>query len=315
MATVRVVTPGLFTTVQDGGRWGWQAVGVAVAGAMDARALRLANALAGNHASAAALEVTLAGPELEFEDARKIAICGAAFAVRAGGADHETPAVLDMSPGDRLWFGARRRGGRAYVAVRGGIDVPTVFGSRSTHVQSRLGGFHGRALSPGDVLPLGDPEQAHMGRRRAWHPSAILPPLVLPGDSSRLRVLPGPHIDLFEPGTLDRIQSTAFVVGGDSDRMGCRLDGPRLAALGGEWLSRPTVAGDIQVPPGGQPIVLLADRQSTGGYPVLATVISADVGLAGQLVPGDHVTFEVCSRREALAALVSEERLLMAWEC
>ena len=189
-------------------------------------------------------------------------------------------------------------GGRAYVSFAGGIDVPPILGSRSTHVRIRMGGVEGRALRAGDVLPLGvPPQRAAGGTMRTKTVSG----------GARLRVMSGPQDEFFPSGALHVLVGTRFVVTNDSDRMGFRLTSDRrIARLEREMISDATVAGAVQVPASGQPILLMADRQTTGGYPQIAVVITADLPLAGQLVPGDWVEFELCSRAEALAALVAQ---------
>jgi antagonist of KipI len=307
---IRVIKAGMLTTIQDRGRWGLQARGVPVAGPMDPVSHRLANALVGNDAGAAALEITLVGPTLEFEDERVIAVAGAEFEMTLDHRAVPVNAPFVVSARSRLRFGARRLGARAYLAVAGGIDVPPTLGSRSTHLISAMGGVAGRTLRGGDRLPLGD---ASRGRGSA---AALSQPLVpLPDHRARLRVLPGPQQDRFSDDALDVLQSGPYVVGHNSDRMGFRLDGPRLThARGADIISDATPLGVLQVPASGQPILLMADRQTTGGYPKIATVITADISLAGQLGPGDTIEFAVCEPREAVAALISQERALMAIE-
>jgi antagonist of KipI len=308
---VRVIKPGMLTTVQDRGRWGLQSRGVPVAGPMDPVSHRLANALVGNDADAAALEITLLGPELEFEVERVIAVAGADFDMTLDSKPVAMNAPFIVSAESRLRFGARRLGARAYLAIAGGIAIPPTLGSRSTHLISALGGFDGRALRAGDRLPLGDPARAP--RRTAPALSEWLVPL--PGHHARIRILPGPQADYFAPDALDLLQSKPYVVGQNSDRMGFRLSGPRLPhARGADIISDATPLGVLQVPASGQPILLMADRQTSGGYPKIATVISADISVAGQLGPGDTIQFAVCDMREAMAALIAQERALMAIE-
>jgi antagonist of KipI len=308
---VRVIKPGMLTTVQDRGRWGLQSRGVPVAGPMDPVSHRLANALVGNDADAAALEITLLGPELEFEVERVIAVAGADFDMTLDSKPVAMNAPFIVSAESRLRFGARRLGARAYLAVAGGIAIPPTLGSRSTHLISALGGFEGRALRAGDRLPLGDP--AHAPRRTAPALGESLVPL--PDHHARIRVLPGPQADYFAPDAFDLLQSKPYVVGQNSDRMGFRLSGPRLThARGADIISDATPLGVLQVPASGQPILLMADRQTSGGYPKIATVVSADISVAGQLGPGDTIQFVVCDMREAMAALIAQERALMAIE-
>jgi len=209
--------------------------------------------------------------------------------------------------GSVLRFGVRRTGARAYVAFDGGIAVPPRLGSRSTHVLSRLGGLSGRALAAGDRLSLGDP--------RAAPPSRPVDLPRVPGErGARVRVLPGPQEDeFFTADALDELQRVRFQVGGQSDRMGYRLTGGALPRVAGrEMISDATFTGGLQVPPSGEPILLMADRQTTGGYPQVATVISADLPQVAQLAPGDWIAFQVCTRAEALAALVAQEGKLLA---
>jgi antagonist of KipI len=309
-ASVSVIKPGMLTTVQDMGRWGFQARGVPVAGPMDPVSHRLANALVGNGRDAALLEVTLLGPELEFEDERLIAVTGADFDLSLDGRPAPLRAPFTVSAGSRLRFGARRLGARAYLAVSGGITVTPILGSRATHLVSIMGGVSGRALIAGDRLPLGVSSRFS----RAALP---LPPA---GESrsdphATLRVLPGPQLEYFQPDAMAVLQSAPYVVGKDSDRMGFRLEGPRLThARPVEIISDATPLGVLQVPASGQPILLMADRQTTGGYPKIATVIAADMAIAGQLAPSDTITFAVCTAAEALKALITQERALMAVE-
>src|SRR5262245_59020155 len=307
---VRVIKPGMLTTIQDRGRWGLQARGVPVAGPMDPASHRLANALVGNDGDAATLEITLLGPELEFEAERVIAVAGGEFEMTLDNKPVPMHAPFIVSAESRLRFGARRRGARAYLAMAGGIAIPPTLGSRSTHLTSALGGFDGRALRTGDLLPLGNPADA---RRTAPALTESLVPL--PDHHARIRVLPGPQVDYFGPDAIELLQSKPYVVEQNSDRMGFRLSGPRLPHLrGADIISDATPLGALQVPASGQPILLMADRQTSGGYPKIATVISADISVAGQLGPGDTIEFAVCDTREAMAALIAQERVLMAIE-
>ena len=311
MTDVLVIKPGMLTTIQDLGRWGFQSRGVPVAGPMDVWSHRLANALAGNTPDAATLEVTLLGPELEFDDARAIAIAGAEFDVTVDGLSAPWRARFTVSAGSRLRFGRRLRGARAYIAIAGGIDVALVLGSRATHLASAMGGMNGRRIESGDRLPLGDP----MPARRSPSASALSPTAPLAEGHARIRVLPGPQTEHFTDEALRILQSAPYTIGLTSDRMGFRLEGAPLAyARGTDIISDATPIGALQVPSSGLPILLMADRQTTGGYPTIATVITADVGVAGQLGPGDAISFVVCSASEAMAALIAGERVLMAVE-
>ena len=308
MASVRVLRPGLLTTVQDTGRWGLQGRGVPPAGPMDPWSHRLANALVGNPAEAATLEITLKGPEVEFEDERIVAVAGAHFAIEVDGKGQSPNTAFTVPAGARLRIGSRRAGARGYFAVTGGFATPTVLGSRSTHLVSRLGGLAGRQLAAGDSLPLGPLIRLQPGQRGTT-------PLPASDGPTRVRVLPGPHVHRFSPDALDQLQSSPYTVGTDSDRMGFRLTGPCLRhANGADIISDATPMGVLQVPASGQPVLLMADRQTTGGYPNLATVITADIGLAGQLAPGDRIQFEACTIEAAMAALIKREQAQMAVE-
>ncbi|MBI3491950.1 MAG: biotin-dependent carboxyltransferase family protein [Acidobacteria bacterium] len=300
----------MLTTIQDAGRWGFQARGVPVAGPMDSVSHRVANALVGNDPGAATLEITLLGPELEFESERVVAVAGAEFELALDGRPARVNAPFVVAAGSHLQFVARRRGTRAYLAVSGGVATPIVLGSRATHLVSAMGGCGGRALKAGDRLPLGDSAPG------ATSAHALAAPVVaLPEGDATLRVLPGPQDDYFAADALDALQSAPYVVGPNSDRMGFRLEGPRLAhARGADIISDATPLGALQVPASGQPILLMADRQTTGGYPKIATVITADMATAGQLGPGDAISFVACTARDALAALIAQERALMALE-
>ena len=307
---VRVIKAGMLTTIQDRGRWGLQSRGVPVAGPMDPCSHRVANAIVGNRADAATLEVTLVGPELEFEDERVLAVAGAEFELTVDGRGRQHAAPFLVSAGATLRFGARIRGARAYLAVAGGVAVPPTLGSRATHLISGMGGLDGRALRAGDLVPLGEPPAHAPLPDRAV--AAVTP---LPEGAARIRVLPGPQMECFVDHALETLQSEPYLIGGKSDRMGFRLQGPRLEhARGADVISDATPLGVLQVPASGLPILLMADRQTTGGYPKIATVITADISVAGQLAPGDSISLSVCSPREALAALIAQERALMAVE-
>jgi antagonist of KipI len=303
VASLRVIRPGMLTTVQDLGRWGHQADGVPVGGPMDVYSHRLANRLVANDDRAAALEITLIGPELEAAGDVVCAVAGAEFELRAGGRPVPWGRAFELTSGSRLRFGRRLAGVRASLAVRGGIDVPAVLGSRATSLVSRVGPFGGRALAAADVLPVGRLQASTM-------PGTIAYSLPLPQGGARLRALVGPHEQVFTPRAIDQFFSAPFTVTLAANRMGYRLEGPLLAQTGRDVLSDATPFGSVQVPRAGQPILLMADRQTTGGYPRIATVISADLPLAGQLAPGDWIRFAPCTRAEALDALQRQERRL-----
>jgi antagonist of KipI len=289
----------MLTTIQDLGRWGRQGSGVPVAGPMDVYSHRVANRLVGNDENAAALEVTLVGPELEADGELQCAVAGARFELFAGSAPVQMHQLFTLGRGERLRFGPRTTGARATLAVRGGFDVEATFGSRATSLISRIGPLDGRPLMAGDVLTTGFPLP---GRGRDTGAPPV--PLPLPRGGARLRVIRGPHESMFTSAAYDALFGARFTVTPNSNRMGYRLEGPTLEHKDrADILSDATPFGSLQVPASGQVILLMADRQTTGGYPKIATVISADLPLAGQLAPGDWIEFEPCARGAAIEAL------------
>lgn len=304
--SLEVLTPGLFTTVQDSGRCGQQRYGVPVAGAMDAFALRAANALVGNPPDAPALEMTLAGPSLQFNADALIAITGADLGAVLHTPEVEAwPAPLAMAlyvrRGSLLEFDGRQSGCRAYLAVAGGLAVPPVMGSGSTYVTGAFGGYRGRALQAGDFIPVGASVQHLPTLAGRGLPADRLPPY---SENPTVRVVLGPQEDYFTAEAVDTLLSDAYSLSTTSDRMGLRLQGPPLVHRAApEIISSGITLGAIQVPPDRQPIVLTADRQTVGGYPVIATVIRADIPLLAQCVPGvSRIRFRRVSIAEAQSA-------------
>jgi antagonist of KipI len=302
---IQVIQSGWCTTIQDTGRHGYQHYGVSPSGAMDRQSLVIANRLVGNHDEAAALEITIVGPELLFEADGVLAITGADLSPAIDGQSVPLWTTLAVRAGSRLTFGQRRRGARSYLAVAGSFDVPLMWGSRSTHVSSCTGGFHGRTLTGADRLQIGlvEREQPRIG--------ATLNPGRRPiyADSPTLRVIAGPQ--WADAAALSVLTSTPYRVTSRSDRMGYRLEGHRIPADPTQHrISDGTAMGALQIPPDGCPILLMADRPTTGGYPKIATVISADLPHAAQLGPGDRVGFRITSLNEAEAALANQWRQL-----
>lgn len=289
---VIAVRPGMMTSVQDGGRHGLQHLGVPVAGPMDWWSYQAANRLAGNEDGAAALEVTLLGPELEFTRSATVAVIGANFELTLSGTPVPMNQPFAAAAGDRLTFGARTTGARAYVAVGGGFGAPVVMGSRATHVKGALGGHEGRILRRGDTLPLAG---AHT-RAIAPRPVNVRVPHLPAPAPAVLRAIEGP-----EPAG-DAFWDSTFVISPQSDRMGYRLDGPVLEGSGSQ-LSSGVAMGTVQVTPSGTCVLLMADRATSGGYPRAATVITADLPIAGQLAPGDTLQFRRATLTESRSAL------------
>jgi antagonist of KipI len=321
--TVRVVRPGLLATVQDLGRAGGQRHGIPIGGAMDTFALRVANLLVGNAEGDAALEVTLAGPTLAFEREALLAIGGADLGAAADGVPLPRWHPVRVPAGACVSLGAARDGCRAYVAIAGGVDVPAVLGSRSTFARARIGGLDGRALRAGDAFPVGAPSPlaariaAALGPERAepramvahWGAGASL----LPRYSARpvVRLVPGAHLGALTARAREALTGEEFRVAPASDRMGYRLQGPALALSAPlELLSEGVAFGTVQLPPGGSPIVLMADRQTTGGYPRLGEVASVDLPLLAQLRPGDRLRFRAISLEEAQALYLAREQAI-----
>jgi len=301
-----VQDPGPLTTVQDLGRPGHLRVGIPGSGPMDRWAFVVANRLVGNPDGAAALECTLIGPRLEFTDDRVVAVTGAPMdASLAGGA---APAwrSLAVRAGDVLRLGPARAGVRAYLAVSGGIETPPALGSRSTYVRGALGGVDGRSLKKGDRLPLGPPTPARPARLRA----DAVPDY---GGEPRIRAVLGPQDDRFTARGIEAFFTGPYEMLPQSDRMGARFRGPAIEHVRGhDIVSDGIPLGGVQVVGDGQPIVLLVDRQSTGGYTKIATVCSFDIGRLAQVKPGQRVRFARVSVGEAHAILRTERARLAA---
>lgn len=294
---IEIVKPGLQTTVQDGGRRGYQAYGVPVCGAMDWQALALANILAGNPWEEAALEICALGPTIAFREDCIFALAGADFSATLNGQPLEPNGAFLAYKGDVLEMGACKGGFRAYLAVSGGFDIPSVMESRSTCLSASFGGFQGRALKSGDQIGLRAPQLWLRGlpdRKTVWKYDPEAP----------VRVILGPQHEAFSQQGLDTFFSSEYRLGAQCDRMGCRLEGAKIELQEGvspNIISDGVVMGSIQVP-NGQPIVMMADRQTTGGYVKLGTVITADLPLVAQKRPGDRLRFSCVTVREGQLA-------------
>lgn len=301
---LRVVQPGILTTVQDIGRPQAVAAGVPHGGAMDRFAHVAANLLVDNDRSLATLECTLVGPKMVAERACVIAITGGDLAPTINGDAISMWTSVAMAPGDELAFGSRPSGARAYIAVAGGVLGDRWLGSLSTNLMSARGGMHGRALVAGDMIAAGETwQQPAAGRTLGEeHRPAY-------GDHG-LRVIRGPHFARLTAESQHALWDATFSLNPNSNRMGYRLDGVRLDAPGEELLSFSLVAGVIQLPAGGQPILLMADHQTAGGYPVIATVTSASMPVAAQLGPGDDLRLVETSIEDALRARAAQRAAL-----
>jgi antagonist of KipI len=334
--SLRVARAGALATVQDLGRIGLQHLGIVPGGAMDPVSHRVANALVGNPARAATLEVGLSGPELAFDEDALVALHGARFAAEIDGAPLPQSRPVLVRRGARLRIARAKAGCFGYLAVAGGIDVPPVLNSRSTHLAGGFGGWRGRLLQREAVLPL-VPDAAALGAARfaratrhrrliaagrcetvGWFaPAATLPE----HDAPVVRAMEGVHAALVDEAARAAFFAERWRIAPDSNRMGFRLLGPKLGlAAPTEILSQATCLGTVQVPPGGQPIVLMADHQTTGGYPKIAEVIAADVPMLAQLAPGASLRFgaatlaEADAAREALGTRVDTLVQRILWE-
>ena len=303
---MRILDPGPQTTVQDLGRFGQLRYGIPPSGPVDGFAFVLANRLVGNPDGAAGLECTLVGPRFEVSASCAVAVTGADMPVTVNGREAPGWTTLVLRPGDAVKLGPARSGVRSYVAFSGGLDVPPVMGSRSTYLRGRLGGLEGRALRKEDRLRVVTAPPARPWRvaRRAL-PDYTGEPTV--------RVVLGPQADRFTKKGLDALLGSAYAMLPQSDRMGARLSGERIThARGHDIFSDGIALGSIQVPGDGQPIVLLVDRQSTGGYTKVATVCSFDVGRVGQVRPGQSLRFRAVTVHEAHRLLREHDAVLEA---
>jgi antagonist of KipI len=304
--SVLVVRAGFFTSVQDLGRSGFREHGISLGGALDPHAMRIANLLVGNDPAAAGIETTLGRVRLRFDDQRLIACCGGAVEVSVGATAVPAGRPAVVAAGDEVFITAPERGARAWLAISGGVDVPLVLGSRSTDLRARFGGWDGRALRDGDVLPLGEPPDAlridsTWGARQVWAQTGTR--------AAILRIVRGAEWERFTRSARAAFLNEQFTVTEEADRMGARLDGPKLGRdTDAELLSEAVAPGTIQVPPNGAPIVLLGDCQTIGGYPKLAHVITVDMPIAAQLRPGDPVRFAAVALGDAHALLRERER-------
>jgi biotin-dependent carboxylase-like uncharacterized protein len=297
---IHVQSPGMFTTVQDLGRYGYGPLGVSPSGAADPISLRIGNLLVGNPQTSGALEMTLLGGTFAFPDGATIALAGSDFGATVDGQAVPMHTAREVRPGEVLKTGPTRSGARCYLCVAGGIAVKPLLGSASTHILSGLGGFEGRALRKGDVLEIG----ASINPLRHLNAAAFekfTPRKVL-------RTTIAPQTDWFTADSLQRFYDSAYTVTEESNRMGLRLHGPPLdPPNSGHMTSEGVALGAIQVPSRGQPIILFVEQQTTGGYPKIANIIAADLASIGQLRPRDEIRFELVSPETARALIREQE--------
>ena len=328
MNRVHIIRAGLYSTLQDRGRAGFRHLGVPLSGAMDQISHELANRIVGNSVDAVTIEMTLTGDEIEFVEDTLIAITGADMSPVLHDKHDSSQSVAQHCPivipaGSHIRFQAARRGCRCYVAIAGGIDVPVVMGSRSTLLRSAFGGYNGRMLTAGDDLAIGVPSET--GRKTFERLSAELSdngrtvkahwfvrPVDLPNpDHATLRIVSGTHTSRLTPSGLDRLVNSEFRVASQSDRMGYRLTDQQIELEHHEeLLSEGVTPGTIQLPPDGNPILLMADCAPTGGYPRIGHVVSADLGIAAQLRPGQLVRFAMVTLDQA-QVFYRQQRLIL----
>ncbi|MCT1525212.1 5-oxoprolinase subunit C family protein [Sphingobacterium hotanense] len=303
---ISVTKPGLLSTIQDLGRWGFQRYGVPVSGAMDRLALRLGNILLGNDEADAAIECTWTGPSLRFDREQLIAITGANLFPKLNGEEIAMWKPIYVPKDGVLSFGkAETDGCRAYICFYGGLDVPLVLGSRATYMNGKMGGVNGQALVKGDQIPF--LKSLELGQSTFnWSMDCSLYPNLA---SRRIRIMAGPHADRLESESLSDLFSQAFEISNASDRMGYRLKSKVLDLRDKrELLSSGVTYGTIQLPADGQPIILMADHGTTGGYPIIGQVASIDLPLLAQLKPGEQIRFEEISMQQAQHLLLEREQ-------
>ncbi|NRS51814.1 biotin-dependent carboxyltransferase family protein [Brevibacillus sp. HB2.2] len=322
--SIEVITPGLCTTVQDTGRFGFQQVGVSVSGGMDRQAVQIANMLVGNQQTDAVLELTMRGPSLLFHKDMLIAICGGDFNVTINDRSVLPNRAVWIRSGSILKFGLAKEGCRAYLAVAGGWDVPVVMGSRSTNLRGSFGGFAGRMLAAGDKLiqsPPGAFSQflANQLEKKAgavpfYQANWFIPSSTfVKNGEAVVRVIQGEQFADFSEKSRRSFFEQTYQVSPQSDRMGYRLTGPALELTQSiELISAAVTIGTIQVPPNGQPIILMADRQTIGGYPKIGYVPTIDLPIVAQLRPGEKIHFQEISLRDAQKELIERESWIKA---
>ena len=308
MSLIEVQSPGLQTTVQDLGREGFGPMGVSPSGAADPIALRIGNRLVGNAEGAAALEMTLVGGTFLFPERSVVALTGSDFGATLDDVVVEMWTAVEVRAGQTLKMGPTRSGARCYLCVRGGMDVKLFLGSASTHLLSSLGGYDGRALRKGDVLRIrsagGTFRTFRKQRLSGWALKQLSPRKVL-------RVTAGPQSDWFPEEAHKNFYSATYRLAEESNRMGLRLEGPPITSTsGGEMISEGVSLGAVQITASGLPIILFVEQQTTGGYPKIANVISADLHSLGQLRPRDEIRFEAVGFAAARALLIEQEKLL-----
>ena len=301
---IQIINGGFLTTIQDMGRYGYQETGMSVSGVMDTRAASLANILVGNDTNEAVIEITMMGPTMKFTEDEIIAVTGGDLGAKIDGKPVERYRAVLVKAGQTLSFMGMYGGSRAYIAFAGGLNIPVVMGSRSTNIKCGLGGFKGRRLLDGDYISF--------RAKRRYLPYFLSRSLDLnefDQDNITLRVIMGPQDDAFTAAGKETFLSSEYVVTSEFDRMGCRLEGPFIASKSTTDIISDGIAfGSVQVPSHGKPIILLADRQTTGGYAKIATVISVDIPKLVQRKTDHKVKFQAVTVEEAQELLALEAK-------
>lgn len=314
--SVKVLHPGLLTTIQDIGRFGSQKYGVIASGAMDTYSLRIGNLLVGNKENEAGLEITLFGTTLEFEKDAYISITGGDLQATIDGVKAPLWCPISIKKHSILKFQSAIKGSRAYVTFAGGIQVPEVMGSKSTYLRANIGGLEGRALRKGDILSIAglSSDTSELIKQTEldfskW--SVNYNELMEFNKHQEIRVIRGTEFDRFKPESQTTFFQEPFTLTVQSDRMGYRLEGPPISIMDNfELLSEGVTFGTVQIPSSGQPIILMADRQTTGGYPKIAQVITADLPTLAQLQPTSTIQFKEVTLEEAEQLLIQKEQLI-----
>ena len=294
MNSIKIIKPGLLTTIQDKGRWGYQKFGMNVAGVMDDFATRIANLLIGNDEYEAVLEITLMGVEILFNCDEVISITGSNMNPKLNGSPVPMWTSLLVQAGDKLSSSGAVSGLRTYIAFSRGFEVPEIMGSKSTYTRGKLGGFEGRKLNKDDTIKLGEKKISEWG--------SYLPEKEKPVYDKHkiIRVVLGPQDDYFHQEEIDVFLNSTYTITSEADRMGYRLEGPKINHINAaDIVSDGITIGSIQIPGHGSPIIMMADRQTTGGYTKIATVITPDLSILGQMSPGNTMKFEMVSVEES----------------
>ncbi len=311
MTSMKVIAPGPLSTVQDAGRFGYMSTGFSPNGAMDPTAMRIANLLVGNLPGEGVIEMTMLGMTVTFDGTAVIALTGADMQAFLNDEEEPLPtyAAIEVHKGDTVKMGAAQKGMRGYLAVAGGFDIPFVMGSLSTNLKCGLGGFEGRKLKNGDVLGLRQEVSLAMLGQRQTSPENDYP------KEAVVRVVLGPQEDFFTQKGIDTFLGSWYTVSGQSDRMGVRLEGAKIENKNGvDIISDGIATGAVQIPASGTPIIMMADRQTTGGYAKIATVISADLQRMAQAAPGTKLRFVAVSEKEAVKLKKEEDNRLRLME-